>query len=88
LSAEAFKVALNEQVYVDEVKADIAEAKEMGIRMIPHFIVNRQHIISGSYDSQTFTDMLTMAYNEEQQSPIPINIEFTQGDSCDLDGNC
>ncbi|GAO30664.1 DsbA family oxidoreductase [Geofilum rubicundum] len=88
LSTETFKGALDRQTYVPDVKADIAEAKALGIRMIPHFLVNRQYVISGSYDSQTFTDMLTKAYNEEQQSPIPINIEFTQGDSCDLDGNC
>jgi predicted DsbA family dithiol-disulfide isomerase len=88
LSAEAFKVALNQKTYVDEVKADIAEAKEMGIRMIPHFMVNRQYVISGSYDSQTFTDLLTKAYNEGQQRFSPANLEFIQGDSCAVDGDC
>ncbi len=88
LNAEAFNIALDKQTYIADVKADIAEAKAMGIRMIPHFMVNRQYVISGSYDSQTFTDILTKAYNEGQQSPIPTNIEFTQGDSCAIDGQC
>lgn len=88
LSAEEFKMALDQQSYLADVKADIAEAKEMGIRMIPHFMVNRKYVVSGSYDSQTFTDILTKAYNEDQQSASPLGIEYSEGESCTADGNC
>jgi predicted DsbA family dithiol-disulfide isomerase len=88
LSAEEFKDALYRQTFVPDVKSDIAEARTLGIRMIPHFLINRQHVISGSYDSQTFTDMLTKVYNQEQANPADPNMEYIQGDSCDLDGNC
>ncbi len=88
LSAEEFKLAIDKQSYLADVKAEIQEAKELGIRMIPHFAVNRKYVVSGSYDSQTFTDILTKAYNEGQQSTSPNSIKFTQGDSCTTDGNC
>jgi len=88
LSAEEFKLALDRQTYVADVKADIAEAKALGIRMIPHFMINRQHVISGSYDSQTFTDILTKAYNEGQPVTFPSISEDSNGESCTIDGDC
>ncbi|SMO59338.1 protein disulfide-isomerase [Saccharicrinis carchari] len=88
LSTDEFKTALDKQSYLADVKADIQEAKELDIRMIPHFLVNRKYVVSGSYDSQTFTDILTKAYNEDQQATSPSNFEVTNGESCSMDGNC
>ncbi len=72
LSAEEFKIALDRRTYVTDVKADIEEAKEIGIRMVPYFLVNRKYAISGTYNSQTFTDILTKAYYERQPDNLPI----------------
>lgn len=88
LSAEEFKLAMDKQCYLADVKADMEEAKELGIRMIPHFMVNRKYVVSGSYDSQTFTDILTKAYDEGKQSSSPSTIETFNGESCTTDGNC
>ena len=88
LSAEEFQLALDQQSYVADVKADIEAAKELGIKMIPHFMVNRQYVISGSYDPQTFTDILTQAYNAGTQSISPSNMAFINGESCAVDGDC
>lgn len=88
LSAEEFKIALDRQSYIADVKADIEEAKEIGIRMIPYFMVNRKYVISGSYDSQTFTDILKKAYYEGPLNTSPSNIEIAEGESCVIDGNC
>ncbi len=58
MNKEDLSVALEQESYVADVNADIMEAKDMGIKMVPYFLINDKHAISGTYDSNTFIAIL------------------------------
>ncbi len=66
-----------------EVFADAQEAQMIGARGVPFFVFNRQYAISGAQPVETFTSLLEKLHTEAPQ----ITIE-SDGDACDVDGNC
>ncbi len=64
LDAETLKIALNEDTYADEVKADIREAHQMGVRGVPFFVFDRKYAVSGAQDSQVFLQTLEKSFSE------------------------
>lgn len=58
LETNALKTALENGSYADEVRADIYEAQQIGVRGVPFFVFNRKQAISGAQDSQTFLQTL------------------------------
>lgn len=59
---------LDSETFKDEVKADIAEAGELGISGVPFFVIDRKYGISGAQPSTAFVDALTQSYQENKQS--------------------
>lgn len=45
---EALAVVSNSEAYADEVRADIEEAKQLGVTGVPFFVFNRKYAISGA----------------------------------------
>jgi predicted DsbA family dithiol-disulfide isomerase len=58
LDTVALLFALENGMYADEVKADVNEARQLGIRGVPHFLFNRKRSISGAQESEVFLQML------------------------------
>ena len=48
--------------YVDEVRADIAEAEELGIQGVPFFVFDRRYAVSGAQDSSVFLRALEQSW--------------------------
>lgn len=55
---------LDSNAYADEVKADIREAQQIGVRGVPFFVFNRKYAVSGAQDSSVFLDALEKSYSE------------------------
>lgn len=64
LDSTALKTALESGAYTDDVRADIYEAQQVGVRGVPFFLFNKKSAVSGAQDSKTFLETLEKAYAE------------------------
>lgn len=55
---------LNSDAYSEDVKQDILEAQQFGIKGVPFFVINRKYAVSGAQEADTFLNALTKAYEE------------------------
>ena len=51
--------------FADEVRNDIAEAGQIGVRGVPFFVINRKYAISGAQPTEAFAEALTKVAAEE-----------------------
>ncbi|CAK4829782.1 unnamed protein product [Aphanomyces euteiches] len=61
---EALRVLTSDE-YTAQVRADEQEAKQLGARGVPFFVINRKYAISGAQPSDVFLEALQKAWNEE-----------------------
>lgn len=64
LDSTVLKTALENKTYADAVRADIAEAQQIGVRGVPFFLFNRKYAVSGAQDSKVFLQALEKAVGE------------------------
>ena len=57
-SADVQEVVQNEDLYLIEVKADIDEAREIGVQGVPFFVFDRKYAISGAQPLETFVETI------------------------------
>lgn len=70
----------------DEVKMDIHEARQIGVRGVPFFVYDRKYAISGVQPQELFAQTLNQAF-EEWSSTKKINVvNPDNGPSCGPDG--
>lgn len=61
LDREKVAAALADGGYADAVRADIDEARELGIDGVPFFVIDRRYGVSGAQDPTVFTEALERA---------------------------
>lgn len=61
---------LNSDTYANDVKQDITEAQQIGVRGVPFFVLDRKYAVSGAQESDTFLGALTKAYEEHTNGVI------------------
>ncbi len=88
LNHKKVEEVLTTKMFIDEVAADVEEAKALGVRGVPFFVFNRKYAISGAQPDEVFTNTLAKVWNEKASSNEQINDEAPSGQSCDADGNC
>ena len=62
LNTEGLVEILENKSYAEKVELDIAEARQLGIRGVPHFVINRKYGISGAQESTVFSDTLKKSF--------------------------
>ena len=62
---EVIQVLKTDQ-YSSEVSNDVAEARQLGVRGVPFFIMNRKYVVSGAQDPSVFKETLEKALNDFQ----------------------
>ncbi|MBV5348351.1 DsbA family protein, partial [bacterium] len=82
------KQVLESDQYAIEVRQDVAEAHELGIRGVPFFLLDRKYAVSGAQDSKVFLETLEKAFTAWRKKNPQSNFEITEGDFCSPDGNC
>ncbi|WP_228450695.1 DsbA family oxidoreductase [Chryseolinea soli] len=70
LDTEALQTALENGSYADNVRADIDEARQVGVRGVPFFVFNRKYAISGAQESNAFLRAIQKSFDEWQQQLI------------------
>lgn len=89
LDTEALNSALDNGTFADAVMADREKAKELGIKGIPCFVFNKgKETVSGTYDAQTFLDVLNRIYQGVDTGAISESDEQVNGEVCTIDGEC
>jgi len=64
LDAATLKTALETNMYAEDVKADIYEAQQIGVRGVPFFVFNRKYAVSGAQESPVFLQTLEKSFAE------------------------
>jgi len=67
LDPNALAQAMKGDSFVQDVVADIEEARELGVRGVPFFVFNRKYAVSGAQESDTFLQTLEQAFVDEQR---------------------
>jgi len=58
------KEILNSNEYEQEVEQDIYQARQLGIRGVPYFLINEKEVISGAQNDSVFETILSAALKE------------------------
>ncbi|MFD2594358.1 DsbA family oxidoreductase [Sphingobacterium griseoflavum] len=85
LDGTALEHALENRVFEDEVRQDIYEAQQLGVRGVPFFVYDRKYAISGAQDITVFRDTLQKAFDGWTQKNGS-RLDVVNGDSCGPDG--
>jgi len=80
--------ALEKQTFVNDVRTDIYEAQQVGVRGVPFFVFNRKYAVSGAQQPETFLGALQQSFMEWKQDNAPVKLNVTEGESCTPDGEC
>lgn len=70
--------------YADEVRADIDEARALGISGVPFFVLDRKFGLSGAQPKETFTAALNQAWQDT--NPLVLVNSGDAGEACGPDG--
>src|SRR5262249_25962427 len=73
---------LSSDLYAREVRADEAQAHELGISGVPCFVLDERFAVSGAQSREIMLSALQHAWNERDQSPT----EAAEGAVCGPDG--
>lgn len=88
LNKEEFLSALAKETYHDDARADIYEAKQVGVQGVPFFVFNRKYAVRGGQEPAVFLEVLQKSFSEwRKDNPLP-NLEIIEGQVCTPDGKC
>lgn len=62
----ALKAVLESEQYTNEVKNDISEAQQIGVRGVPFFVFDRKYAISGAQPISVFTETIEQVLSESK----------------------
>ncbi len=65
ISRDRAKAVLDSDEFADDVRMDIAEAQQIGVKGVPFFVINRKYAISGAQPAEAFANALLQAVEEE-----------------------
>lgn len=83
------KAVLASDRFLQEVEADIMEARQIGVQGVPFFVINRKYAISGAQPLEAFVDSIRQIADEEGIRPAlkPMGkskTSYCTGDSCEM----
>ena len=88
LDPGALKSALENEEFSDEVRADIFEAQQLGIRGVPFFVFDRKYAVSGAQESQAFLQTLEKSFAEWRKENPETPFEVVEGQACRPGEDC
>ncbi|MBZ9630270.1 DsbA family oxidoreductase [Salegentibacter sp. LM13S] len=86
MKADEVKNTLESDAFSYEVKQDEMEARNIGVRGVPFFVVDDKYAISGAQPLEAFLQAMEKAWDEFK--PKKDELKVSEGDSCSIDGNC
>lgn len=88
LAEDVVRSMLDSDAFQTDVRRDIAEAQQIGVRGVPFFVIDRKYAVSGAQPSELFLQALQTARTEWEKAHPPVAVMEAGGPSCDINGNC
>ena len=89
MEEKAVKEVLNSDKFENEVDQDIYESRQLGVKGVPFFVLDRKFGISGAQPDEVFDQTLEKAWNEYAKTNPVLDMAEGDGEACDVDGkNC
>lgn len=88
LNETELQEAFTDDKYAYLVQQDIAEARQVGVRGVPFFVLDRKYAISGAQPCKVFLENLEKSFSEWKKENPETKLEVTKGQSCSTDGVC
>ena len=88
LEEASIQEVLTTDKFENEVDQDIYESRQLGVRGVPFFVLDRKFGISGAQPDEVFDQTLEKAWNEYVKSNPVLNVTEGNGEACEIDGNC
>jgi len=89
LQEEEIREVLESARFDEAVDGDIYESRQLGIKGVPFFVLDRKYGISGAQADEVFTQNLEKAWDEYQKEKASVQIEsLNKGENCEIDGDC
>jgi predicted DsbA family dithiol-disulfide isomerase len=82
------KKMLESNLFEDAVDQDIYESRQIGVRGVPFFVLDRKFGVSGAQPPEVFEQTLAKAWAEYAKTNPAIVMEGSEGESCEIDGAC
>ncbi|GAA0877046.1 DsbA family oxidoreductase [Algoriphagus jejuensis] len=79
---------LESDKFEQAVDQDIYESRQIGVRGVPFFVLDRKFGISGAQDDSVFDQTLAKAWAAYAKENPTLIMEGSDGESCEVDGNC
>ncbi|MFT3705879.1 MAG: DsbA family oxidoreductase [Agriterribacter sp.] len=88
LDADEITKVLSGNAYTKNVKDDIEEAAQIGVRGVPFFVFNRTFAVSGAQPSDVFSKALQQSFDDWNKHQ-PLNVlEVAEGSVCAPGDDC
>ena len=84
LDEAELRTVLGSRAYADDVRADEAQARQLGISGVPFFVVDGKYGVSGAQPVEVFAQLLARVWSE--RPPVTVVSGPDQGEACALDG--
>ncbi len=88
LTEAEVNTALIDPFYMQKVENDSREARNLGAKGVPFFVVNRKYAIAGAQQPNDILQTLERSFSEWQKENPQTTLETIQGKSCSIDGEC
>lgn len=88
LTEEAITESLTNNQYLNQVKRDIDESRQLGVQGVPFFVFDRKYGISGVQPVENFIQTIDKSYTEWRNKNDGTEIKVTEGPNCAPDGTC
>lgn len=89
LEEEELREMLKSSQFTENVKFDISEAGQLGVRGVPFFVFNRKYAVSGAQPKEAFLQTLEKAFGEwRADNPQTVFQSVSEGPSCTPDSGC
>ena len=79
---------LDSDRYSDDVRYDIREATDLGVRGVPFFVFNRKYAVSGAQPPEAFLQALEKSFPEWRAEHPLVSLSVNEGPTCGPVGQC
>ena len=83
------KSVLQSNAFEEEVRFDIYESQQMGVRGVPFFVIDRKYALSGAQPVEAFKQAISQGYQEwiatQEKTPLT-NLNTSSENTCDENG--
>ena len=88
LSTDNLKDVLVNEAFNNAIDTDIYESRQIGVRGVPHFVIDNKFVINGAQEQKVFSQTIEKAYADWKQANGDKTNTTINGLQCDIDGKC